>query len=385
MRITFVNRLAGILRGGGETFDLEAARALQRLGHEVRFVIGRRWLRHDRPLDEFPVTVVRTPYLRSIMYRFDDHPLRILRALSYHAMCLDLDWFERAAYRAIARSELAAWTEVFQINGLPRLGAWLRQRLGSPAVIVWHGPPYGTSGAWNRRCSGTFAFGDSLAAVRKDADPRAWEIRPGVDTERFHPAPHGDLRARHEIPQAAVVCLFVGRMIPVKELPLLLRAFARARTEAPHLFLLLAGDGPARAGLEAMLPPLGLADAVRFAGRQEGPGLVEQYNLADMFLLASSFENLPFVMLEAMACGLPVIATRVGAVPGLLGSEAGILIEPRNEEQLAHAILRLARDADLRRALGESARRRIMAKGYRWTDTAAAMVELYRSCLGAGR
>src|SRR2546426_8777108 len=108
MRITFVNRLAGILWGGGESFDLEIARALTQLGnHHVQFVIGRRWSRLDVPMTEFPATYVQTPYLRWLQYRAYANDSRLLRRLGDRASSLDLDMFERTAFKKIVEDGIA--------------------------------------------------------------------------------------------------------------------------------------------------------------------------------------------------------------------------------------------------------------------------------------
>jgi hypothetical protein len=118
LKITFINRLMGIFRGGGENADLHLARALRSLGCDVRFLIGRRWRQADLPLDEFPTTYIRTPYLRWVQYRVADHPFWPLRKLAAAATRLDLALFAREALRRL-RDEPGTQADVYQLCGLP--------------------------------------------------------------------------------------------------------------------------------------------------------------------------------------------------------------------------------------------------------------------------
>ena len=167
MRITFVNRLAGIFWGGGETFDLEVARAFIRLGHDVQFVIGRRLWRLDLPMLEFPTTYVRTPFLRWLIYRGDASQRLLMKRIGWRADLLGRDMFERMAFKNIAKNGIASHTDIFQINGLPRLGAWINESLDTKAVVLWHGPPGPEARHWNERCSATLAYGGSVDTVKK--------------------------------------------------------------------------------------------------------------------------------------------------------------------------------------------------------------------------
>ena len=259
MRITFVNRLAGIFWGGGETFDLEVARAFVRLGHDVQFVIGRRLWRLDLPMLEFPTTYVRTPFFPWLWYRGDASQSLLMNRIGWRVELLECEMFERMAFKNIAKKGIARHTDIFQINGLPRLGAWIKEGLNAKSVIMWHGPPsiwtgifFGpeTSGPkvrdWNERCSATLAAGDSVGAVKNNADPRVVEISMGVDTDRFKRMPADGIRNHYHIPPDGIVFLFVGRMIHIKNLPFLIESFASALQQNPLLYLLLVGDGPAK-------------------------------------------------------------------------------------------------------------------------------------------
>jgi glycosyltransferase involved in cell wall biosynthesis len=392
MRITFINRLAGMLWGGGEQFDLEIARAFTTLGHSVQFVIGRRLWRLDLPMLEFPTEYVRAPFFPRLWYRGVSSPSLVMNRIGWRVDLLGSNVFERMAFRSIARNGIARRTDVFQINGLPRLGAWIKEDLHSNAVIMWHGPPSVWTGTlfgretagprvrdWNERCSATFASGDSVSAVKNNADPKVIEIPLGVDTKTFHRTPAEEIRKQHHIPPDGVIFLFVGRMIHIKNLPLLINSFALALQENPLLYLLLVGDGPAKPDLLRQVDTLGLKGRVVFGGRQTGSNLVAYYNTADVFTISSEYESFSLVVLEAMACELPVIATRVGRLPNIVvGGSTGLLVDSGNSEKLKGAMLALAKDKHLRRDMGRHGRRIVLEK-HSWMETARQMLRVYES------
>jgi glycosyltransferase involved in cell wall biosynthesis len=379
MRITFVNRLAGIFWGGGETFDFQVARAFIQLGHEVQFVVGRRLWRLDLPMAEFPATYVRTPYLRWLMYKGDASQKLLFKRIGWRAALLDIEMFERIAFKRIAENGIASHTDIFQINGLPRLGAWLKEALHCKSVVLWHGPPGPEAREWNARCSATLAYGGSVDAVKTNADPKALEILIGVDTNLCRPTPANGLRSRYHIPSDSIVFLFVGRMIPIKNLPFLVESFAAALQHNPHLYLLLVGDGPSKPNLLEQANRLGVRERVIFAGRQTGKDLIAHYNAADVFAITSTYDNFPFVVLEAMACELPVIATRVGGLPKSVDDgRTGVLVDSGNVGNLKSAILALAHDKDRRLEMGRRGREKVVEK-HSWLETARQMLDLYES------
>jgi glycosyltransferase involved in cell wall biosynthesis len=379
MRITLINRSAGIYWGGGETFDLEVARAFTRLGHNVQFVIGRRLWRLDLPMLEFPTTYVRTVHLLGLTYRGHVSHSMLMKRIGWRAELLETEWFERMAFNKIVNKGIPSHTDIFQICGFPRLGAWIKETLNAKSVIIWHRPPRPEVRHWNERCSGTLTFGASFGAVKNNADPRALEIPIGVNTEIFRRMPADKIRNQYHIPPDAVVFLFVGRMIAVKNLPFLIESFKLALQQNPLLYLLLVGDGPAERDLFKQANALDLKGRVIFAGRQTGKRLVDYYNAADVFTITSTFESFSFVVLEAMACELPVIATRVGRLPiSVDDGRTGLLVESGNVENLKAAMLALAKDKNQRRNMGRSGREKVVQK-HSWLETARQMLSLYET------
>ena len=200
-------------------------------------------------------------------------------------------------------------------------------------------------------------------------EERLFFIPNVVDTARFCPA----TRTAHN----STTVLGVGRLGPEKRFDVFLEVLARARRSSPHSVRgVIVGDGPFRSRLERKALELALGPgALEFRGAvADMPAIYEN---ADLLLLTSDHEGTPNVILEAMASGLPVVATRVGDVPELvLDHHTGLLCEPANIEQLAQAVTEFVQNGDLRKRAGAEARRRVEAS-YSIASLPGALAKLY--------
>ena len=149
--------------------------------------------------------------------------------------------------------------------------------------------------------------------------------------------------------------LFVGRLHPVKGTQYLLGAMSIVHRELPEAKLILVGDGEEREHLETLTDNLGIRECVEFAGRVPHERVEDYMNQAEVFVLSSLSEGFPVTILEAMACGLPVVATRVGGVPDIIKNGTnGYLVDTMNQEQIAEALLNLLQDKQLRKDISEN-------------------------------
>lgn len=196
----------------------------------------------------------------------------------------------------------------------------------------------------------------------------------GIDVRRFRPAEGGRTGGR-------IVLGCVSRLDPIKAHDVLIDAFDRALDGGRRdLELRLIGDGPTRADLERLVDERGLGDRVRFLGMRRD--IDEQLRELDLFVLSSRREGRPISIMEAMASGLPIIATRVGSVAGLVGEgRAGPLVEPGDVEGLARAIAALADDPAERARIGAEARR-LAVEGLSVDRMAEQYAAFYRGVMG---
>jgi glycosyltransferase involved in cell wall biosynthesis len=208
---------------------------------------------------------------------------------------------------------------------------------------------------------------------------RTLTISNGVDTDAFRPgsrslAVRAPLGLGPDVPLVGIV----ARLAPVKDHACLIEAFALVHQRRPDAVLALVGDGPLRGALEAQVKSLGLASVVRFAG--PASSMPPIYRDLDVFVLSSTAEGTSVSVLEAMATGLPVVATAVGGTPALLdGGSAGLLVPSGDPTALAGALVDLLDDPARRRALGAAARLRAER-----LFSERAMVDRYLELYGLG-
>ena len=193
----------------------------------------------------------------------------------------------------------------------------------------------------------------------------------GVDPQMFSP-PDSD-------PDTPVI-LSVGNLIPVKGHELLLRAFAAIQNQFPGLFLEIIGDGPEQARLQQLANQQGMAGKVHFRGRQSRQQVVDAMRRAAVFALPSRYEGLGCVYLEAMSTGKPVIACLGQGIDEVIEQGVnGYLIKPDDLPQLIDTLTRLLQQPEVRRKIGDAARRTILQR-YTLGEQASRLYRLYREC-----
>jgi glycosyltransferase involved in cell wall biosynthesis len=183
-------------------------------------------------------------------------------------------------------------------------------------------------------------------------------IPNGVDSERFHPMDRAEARRRLGLPESGRVIVSVAALLRVKGHSFLVDAFAKLAPRHGGLRMYFVGEGKSRGELESQIRALGLADRISLVGSKSNDQLAAWYSAADVMCLASSREGMPNVVLESLACGTPVVATRVGGTPEVIVSEAlGVLVNQDAAEIAAALDNALSRDWD-RAAIVNHARQR---------------------------
>lgn len=200
-------------------------------------------------------------------------------------------------------------------------------------------------------------------------------IPNGVDIARFHPAcadPFLDERAQ------VVVC--VARLCYQKGIDILLQAWRLVQQESPQARLILVGSGPLQTQLESLAHALGIANSIEFAGTQSD--VLAQLHRGGIAVLPSRFEGMPNAVLEAMACGLPCVATRVSGSEDIISHGInGLLVEPEDYHSMAQALLTLLRDPGLAQKYGHAARATI-EQHYSLVHITDLYIQLYQRITG---
>jgi len=212
---------------------------------------------------------------------------------------------------------------------------------------------------------------------------RTSTIANGTDADAFRPGDEERRAAATSVKSALGFdryALYVGGLVPRKCPDIVLEAAAEV-DDVPIVFV---GDGPMRSRLARRAKELGVADRVALLGSVPSTELGEIYREADVLVLPTISDAFPLVALEAMACGTPVIASRVSGVPEMVEDwQTGFLVKPGDVGQLAMGIRFLTGDPALRNRMGANGRRRVVA-GFRWPLVAERYLSVYRSAAGAG-
>jgi sugar transferase (PEP-CTERM/EpsH1 system associated) len=214
-------------------------------------------------------------------------------------------------------------------------------------------------------------------------DKKVILIHNGID---LSPIPLGDLVSKQKqlnLSTSDFLLVTVGRLAEIKNYPLVLKALARARKFAPTLKLIMVGDGPERIQLEEISRNLGISQFVHFLGERQD--VHDWLALAHAFVLPSFYEGISIALLEAMAAGLPVIATRVGGNPEvIMNGINGYLVESEDVEGLSNVLINLAGDVVRREEMGRAARAHVTDK-FDLKKTIRNYEKIYMEIMGRSR
>lgn len=210
---------------------------------------------------------------------------------------------------------------------------------------------------------------------------RIVSISNGVDAEKFRPSVLSREIYKKKLNMRAdeYVIGTVGRLVPVKDHPTLLKAAASLINKKISIKLILVGDGPVKSELIQLIDALKIGSCVSFLG--ERADIPELLNAMDLFVLPSVTEGMSNTLLEAMACGIPVIATDVGGNPEIIRDGInGFLIPPRNSDVLSETIEKMYSDKRMARQMGIMSRK-IVEKKFSLTNMVKNYQDMYIRCL----
>lgn len=274
----------------------------------------------------------------------------------------------------------------------------LSRSSGAPLVVTARGGdvhtyPVGSRGI-GRQVGEVIAGADQVLSVSRALLPGMRSLgrprRPmevvynGVDVDRFRPVedPTSPRRALG-LPESGIGLCFVGRLVRDKGIFELLDAFETLCVRHPDLWLAFVGPGPLAPEMERRIQDRDLGGRVVLAGARPADEVADYLAAADMLVLPSYAEGLPNVVLEAMACGRPVVATDVGGTSeALVDGITGLLVPPRDADALGQALERLVSDRAMRARMGQAGRRRA-CEAFGWGRSAELLLDVYRRTLDA--
>ena len=275
------------------------------------------------------------------------------------------------------------------------LGVLLGRWFGIPTVTTLHGFGFlsGRLGLYHRLDRWALRRMHHAIAVSPDLheflaelgipDGRRSLVENGIDTEMYRRRiDGGECKRRFGFGAETLLVGAVGRLQPEKAFDLLIASASKLLEQGMTFNLVIAGDGPERGRLEALIQARGHAGRIRLLGHCSET--IDLYQAIDVFVLSSLREGLPNVLLEAMALEVPVAATRVGGVPRVVRHEDdGLLFHAGDQQALTDAIARLLCDRPLRLRLGAAGRKTIEQR-YSFAQRMQKIRDVYDLVLGAG-
>jgi len=245
----------------------------------------------------------------------------------------------------------------------------------------------------DRIIAATEAERSQLQSLYGVNDQKITIVPPGVDTHHFYPIPPDEAKEAIGISPEERMALFVGRIEPLKGLDTLIRAMAIVKRECkafvcPHYLIIIGGDPEGDSmdmteemnRLQSLCGELGLDEMVVFLGKRGQDTLPYYYSAAEVVVMPSHYESFGMVALEAMACGTPVIASRVGGLAYLVrDGETGFFVPAQDQEALAEKLRLIFVDHDLRIRLGEQAV--VYAHHFSWELITDQIVDVYKKIL----
>jgi glycosyltransferase involved in cell wall biosynthesis len=268
--------------------------------------------------------------------------------------------------------------------------ASLVRRFGSPPLIITtHGIMSASASDWfnmlymknvgkwvlksaDRIICYTQMEKDKLVDMLKIDSEKISVIPNGVDTDLFHPDPDTDKRSNQS---NAITILWVGRFVRGKGVDYIIQAAKILVKECPNLKILLVGDGPSKGKIKGLIEKFDLNKNVIINENIANENMPGVYQKSDMFVLPSLNEGVPKTLLEAMACGKPVVISDFPHLEELI-KNAGLMFPKGDVRALANSIMRLTRDKELAKELGNNGRKKIV-EGHSWESTVSKTIELY--------
>ena len=390
MRVLVLHSELGVLWGGGETFTTNLFVAFAKRGHQVTaaFVANPRG-HYPRKLPEWfePLPLCgwwsRKPgqaMLSSIGTRLPG-PLRpgwdrAQEAVNWRSV----RWHNRRFQRRVEATLAGHWHdyEAVYVNG--NVGLAHTAASHRPTLLMLPGPVSEDMAPLLQNIHAVCAHDDGFNCIRSLLGNRAIELPLGLDSEVFNPGP-SSVRAELGWSDGDFVIGYVGRLALIKGVDLLAEAFGRISRVLPHARLLIVGSGEEEQRIRSVLSRECARGIVHLQERMSQDQLPRWYRAMDVLAMPSRYETMSNAVLEAMACGVPFVASEVGGSKDLAKTNAGWLFEPESASSLSELLnVIVASRAELR-SHGQRGSRHVH-EHYSWTSSAERLEHIITTRLG---
>jgi glycosyltransferase involved in cell wall biosynthesis len=397
--------LLNIYPAVSETFILREIRLLRSRGFDIEIAsINSPNRSEDQMTDDERTEIDNTYYVKrhgirgALMAHLGElrQPLRYLRGLRY-ALSLSGGNPTRTLYGLFYFTEalmLARWMSAKNLSHLhvhfattaASIALILKHSHGIHLSLTVHGPDefYDTPG---QNLAEKLQAADFVVCISRFARSQVMKLTPASHWHKFEVCPLGVDPARYtpvarESDGQPFTILCVGRLTPAKGQRVLVDASARLAAAGHAFRLVIVGAGPDEAQLRDAVSSYGLEDRVEFTGALNQQQVLDWYARADAFVLPSFAEGIPVVLMEAMACGIPCVTTRITGIPELIRDGLdGLLVTASDANELTTALERLMGDEDLRERLARDGRERVR-EHYNLERNVGRLGQLFEARLG---
>ncbi|OGI06630.1 MAG: hypothetical protein A2X41_05490 [Candidatus Margulisbacteria bacterium GWE2_39_32] len=377
MRILFVNRVMGLWRGGGETFDLNTAKGLQKRNHEIEFITGcKKNGEVPFPVNEFKTHYIYTPYLSRLATKL---PFKV-KGLGklWH---LDNYWWGSEVFNYLKENDKFNYYDAIWILTLPHLNKKIKAHYDTPTIIRFPGPPDPVLLKVIKKLPFVIVNGDTYHYLKKEnvncinipPSPNLVEIHNKLDIRKL-------MRAQHQIKDDELAVIYVGRLINMKNIAFLIKGVKQLIDSTKKVVkLMIVGDGEERHRLEKLVKQLHMEKNVIFTGFVDNKDIYKYYIASDIYALLSTYESFSIATLEAMYYGLPVIVSNVGWLKNLVENNVtGNLINLDDIDSLVYNLRKYVENENLRKNIGSNGERYVTDK-FSWESNAVTIERIFMS------
>lgn len=358
------------MKGGGEHYTLHLSNKLADLGYDITIICGRQSFKKPEPLsNRFKIEYV--PQL----YFLRDWGMSGIKLISGGASLLHYRQYMFSCYRHLLKNhdfDIIHTHDPASLNAAVRI----KKKYHIPVVSTFHGHPSSRHIEEVKNVDAILPVSKEIKqSFEKYGIKNVYDIPGGVDLSHFKPMNKDE--CKEVLGLNGEVILFVGRLIPTKNLHNLIYAFKKVRSIIDDTILLIVGDGALRGDLMHTVQKLGLEEKVIFTGAVDYRKMPTYYNAADVFVLPSIFESFPLVALEDAACGVPiVISTGAKAFVEDFGKDLIFTIDPNDINLISDGIIHALNNDEANEKV-RLAQEKI--KKYDWLERARKVAEIYET------